>query len=241
MLRRNSPYQQRFIAGFGVIFCLGMLFLSVPRLVASLYALYPEAIFKQEHSSLSKEVYEEAIADLTKALAWYNNPEYLQMRGVFYLALFNTFPPGVSEQNLQLIRQARQDTMQGLKLSPVDPAAWFRLAMMDYVLKEPDQKVIEALIMSFYAGRVDYELLFPRLFFSYLYLDRFNDEMRQIWQKQLPLAWSAQPTTLMAFVAQHRDVRLLVEEALINSPDDLKNFTDAFENYIKQNFPIPAK
>lgn len=209
--------------------------LAVPRFIASLYALYPEAVFKQTQEKLPPEVYEKSIAHLTQALSWYKDPEYWQTQAFFYLALFNASlsQPDVKEQ--ELLKQAQASIIQGLRLSPVDPYAWFRLATVDKMLKMPASQIINALRLSFYAGRVEPDLLMPRLSFSYDYYNEFNKEMQSLWQKQIPVVWTFQAVPLVKFVALHPEVKPLVEEAFVYSPDDWKNFSLDLENYIQKN------
>ena len=83
---------QRIIAGLGVIICSALLLLAVPRFIASLYALYPEAAFNQTQEKLPPKAYQKSISDLNRALSWYQNPEYWQLQGIMYLELVNALP-----------------------------------------------------------------------------------------------------------------------------------------------------
>lgn len=235
MLKINTSSHERIIAGFGVAVCCGLLMLAVPRFIASLYALYPEAAFKQTQEKLPVDVYKKSIADLTQALTWYEDPEYWQTQAFFYLALVSAAPPQPLEKEQELLKQARTSIIQGLKLSPIDPYAWFRLATVDKILKAPASHIINALRLSFYAGRVEPDLLMPRLSFSYYYYNEFNEEVRRLWQKQIPVAWAFQAEQLVKFVTLHLETKPLVEEALANTPDDLKKFSLDLENYIQKN------
>lgn len=235
MLKAKTWSRERIIAGFGVFVCCGLLILAVPRFIASLYALYPEAAFKQVEKELPPEVYEKSIADLTEALAWYKNPEYWQAQAFFYLALFNASPLQSYEERRELLRKAQAATIQGLTLSPIDPYAWFRLAVVGNMLKLPTEQIINALRLSFYAGRVEPDLLMPRLSFGYDYYNEFNEDMRTLWQKQIPVAWAFQAVPLVEFVALHLEVKPLVEEAFAYSPDDWKKFSHDLEIHLQKN------
>jgi hypothetical protein len=235
MLKTNTLSHGRIIAGFGVVVCCGLLILAVPRFVASLYALYPEAVFKQTQEEFSAEVYEKSIADLTQALAWHEAPEYRQTQAFFYLALFNVSSSRPLAEKQELLKQAQSSIIQGLKLSPVDAYAWFRLATVDKMLKVPASQIIDALRLSFYSGRVEPDLLMPRLSFSYYYYNEFNEEMQKIWQKQIPTVWAFQAEQLVKFVALHLEAKPLVKEAFVNSPDDWEKFSHDLENYIQKN------
>lgn len=234
MLKIGALGYERIIAGCGVVVCCGMLMLATPRFIASLYALYPEAAFKQTQQKLPQEVYEKSIADLNLALAWYKNPEYWQKQALFYLDFLNATPSTPLEKKQQILKQAQASVIQGLKLSPVDPYAWFRLAAVDKQLNTPSPQIINALRLSIYAGRVEPELLMPRLSLGYEYYDEFNEEMQALWKKQIPVAWTFQAAQLVKFVALHPEAKPLVEEALVHSSDDLKKFSDDLEILLKK-------
>ncbi len=234
MPKTNTSGYERVIAVFGVVVCCGLLVLAIPRFIASLYALYPEAAFKQTQKKLPAEVYEKSIAHLTQALAWYKEPEYWQKQALFYLALFNASSYPLAKQQ-ELLKQAQASIIQGLKLSPVDPYAWFRLATVDKMLKMPEPQIINALKLSFYAGRVEPDLLMPRLSFSYDYYNDFNEEMQRVWQKQIPVVWIFQAEQLVKFIALHPEAKSLVEAAFVYAPDDWNKFSHDLEIYIQKN------
>jgi len=234
VVKINALNRQQAIAGFGVIACCGLLMLAVPRFIASLYALYPEAAFKQNDTKLPVDVYQKSIDHLTQALSWYEDPEYWQTQAFFYLELFNASTQPLAQKQ-ELLKQAQVAITQGLKLSPIDPYAWFRLATVGRALKIPAPQIINALQLSFYAGRVEPGLSMSRLSFAYDYYHEFNEEMRSLWQKQIPIAWAFQSERLVKFVASHLETKVLVEEALANSPDNRKKFSVDLESYIQKN------
>ena len=235
MLKVRLLGNERVIAGVGIVVCCGLLLLAVPRFIASLYALYPEAVLKQMQGDLPAAVYEKSIVDLDLALAWNKKADYWQSQAMIYLALSNKASLSVPEKRQYLLKAAQASIIEGLKLSPIDPYGWFRLAAVDGLLKSPPLQIINALRLSFYAGRVEPELVLPRLAFSYIYYHEFNEEMQALWKKQLPLAWDFQPQQLINFIALHSEATPLVEEALIYAPDDWKKFSIALEIALKKN------
>lgn len=235
MRKANTLQNERIIASFGAVVCCGLLMLAVPRFVASLYALYPDAAFKQTQKNLPSGVYEKSIDHLNHALSWYENADYQQAKAFFYLAQLNAFPLQPLTKRQEALEQAHASIVQGLKLSPVDPYAWFRLAAVDKMLKRPSKDIIDALRLSFYAGRVEPELLMPRLSFSYDYYNELNEEMQRLWQKQIPVAWKFQSRQLIQFVALHPGAKHQVEEAFVYSPDDWKKFSHDLEIFLQKN------
>ncbi len=236
MLKNANRFgHERVVAGFGVVVCCVLLMLAVPRFIASLYALYPESVLKQPQKNFSPEIYEKSISHLNQALTWYENPEYWQAQALLYLALLNASVSQPLEERQEVLKKAHTSIIQGLKLSPVDPYAWFRLAAVDKMLKLPSDKVVNALRLSFYAGRVEPELLMPRLSFSFDYYNEFNEEMQGLWQKQIPVVWTFHAAKLVEFVAFHPQSKPLVKEAFTYSPDDWKNFSLELESFIQKN------
>lgn len=235
MLKAKIFGYEQMLAAFGVVVCCGVLMLAVPRFIASLYALYPEAALKQTQENLPPEVYEKSIAHLSQALAFYQNPDYSQSQALLYLALLNASPLQPPEKRQVLLERAQAAIIQGLKLSPVDSYAWFRLALVEKMLKLSADKIINALRLSFYAGRVEPELLMQRLSFSYSFYNEFNEEMQRLWQKQLTVAWAFHAAELVEFAALHPETKPLVEEAFAYSPDDWKKFSLALEIFIQKN------
>lgn len=237
MPKAESSIHERLVGGFGVLVCGAMLMLAVPRFIASLYALYPEAAVKQTSESsekLSEQVYQKCIADLTQALAWHQDSEYWQTQAFFYLALFNATASQPSSTRQEWLKQARTSIVQGLKLSPVDPYGWFRLATVDNMLEASTTQIVEALRLSFYAGRVEPDLSMARLRFAYDYYPDFDVEMRQIWLKQIPIAWAFQAEPLIDFVVSRPTLKPLVEAAFINSPDEWLKFSQALEKHTQK-------
>jgi hypothetical protein len=220
---------QKILALIGISVCCGLLLLAVPRFIASLYALYPEAAFKQMPQTLPTEVYEKSIADLNKALSWYQNPIYWQAQGFFYLQLFYTRPFQTPAQKQTYLKQAKAAITRGLSLSPVDPRGWLQLAVVDSLLKSPKQPIINALRLSFYAGRVEPELVISRLRFSYIYYADFTEDMQQLWQKQIPVAWVFKAQQLVKFIAAHPEAKQLALKAFIYSPEDADKFLSRFK------------
>ncbi|UOA08270.1 hypothetical protein [Methylobacter sp. S3L5C] len=220
---------QQIFALIGIAVCCGLLILAVPRFIASLYALYPEAAFKQMPQTLPTEVYEKSIADLSKALSWYQNPDYWQTQGGFYLQLFNNRPLQTPAQKQAYLKQAKTAITRGLSLSPVDPRGWLQLAVVDSLLKMPKQQIISALRLSFYAGRVEPELVIPRLRFSYTYYADFTEDMQQLWQKQIPVAWAFKAPQLVKFITAHPEAKQPALKAFIYSPEEADKFLSRFK------------
>ena len=212
--------------------CLSMLLISLPRLIGSVYALYPETLLKQ-NTPLTDEVYGKAIDNLNDALQWHNDPRYWQLMGICYLHLFNS-PAQSTEEKLRLLDKAQDSMVNGLKGSPIDPFAWFRLASARSLAGASVDSVAAAYKLSLYSGRVEPELVMPRLILGYKYLYAFDSELRQMWLKQIPIAYQFQPAELVNFTVLNPGVKPFVEAVFWFDTAKLKQFNHAFENTYQQ-------
>lgn len=230
LLKRIAPIS--FTSGCFFLLCLVLLVVSVPRFVGSIYALYPETLLKQK-SSIADDVYLKAIEDLEDAIRWHDAPVYWQELGLCYLQLYNS-----STLNLDLkqnfLTKAQFAIANGLKGSPVDPFAWFRLAAARDLAGDSVESVEAAYQLSLYTGRVEPELVMPRLIFGYRYLYAFDPELRQMWLKQIPIAFQFQPAELVSFAVHNPPFRPFVDAALLFDKDKLNQFNQSFEKFSRQ-------
>jgi len=221
---------------------VGLLVLAVPRFVASLYALYPESVLSQTQAHLQAEAYQNSIKALDNALAWDNNPEYWQAKGLCYLALVKTPKTSIVERRLLLV-DAKSAISNGLGGSPVDAFAWYRLALVNKML---GLEVVEALRLSLYAGRVEPTLVMPRLMLAYPYLSFFSAEEQAQWLKQVAIAWqftqtwNFQPINLVSFVIENPSAKTWVESAFVNDVEQLNQFKYFYESAIKKTISAPV-
>lgn len=235
MLRVFNFNQQTVIALFSIFLCFGLLFLSVPRFIASLYALYPEATINQLSNNLPTDVYRKSIVQLEHALAWDNNPEYWQNKALLHLTLSRDISLSKTDQQLALI-DAFQSIVKGLQGSPVDPYAWYRLAVVESNLGMPGPAINSLLQMSILAGRVEPDLIMPRLILGMIYFNFATPELREIWVKQFLLAWQFQPKVFVEFVVNNPGLKPLVDAAFLYDADQFSKFNNAFERTIQKSF-----
>ena len=228
--------QQVLLAVVLGMLCLGLLVLAVPRFVASLYALYPESVLSQTPALMPTEAYQNSIKALDNALAWDDNPEYWQSKGICYLALFN-FPDQSFIQQRTLLLDAQLAIMNGLSGSPIDAFAWFRLAVINKML---GLQINESLNLSLYAGRVEPQLIMQRLMLTYPHTVELNAEEQTLWLKQVTLAWQLSPTKLLSFVIENPYAKAWVESAFVNDTEHLNQFNQAYESATKTSITVPA-
>jgi hypothetical protein len=230
----KRSFGQQPIAALGLLICCGLLMLAVPRLLASGYALYPESATEQNQDKFTTDIYERCISDLKQALLWNQSAHYWQIQAAFYQRLFNTHPFQEFQKKRTTLKNIQSSIQQGLAISPVDPFGWFHLAKVNKLLETPKPEVINALQLSFYAERVEPELVINRLAFSYEYYADFNHDLQQLWQNQLLTAWTFTPGELIKFVAQNPETKEIALQAFVNSPDDAEKFLHDLERTLKK-------
>ena len=225
---------QRMIAGIGLLFCGATLLLAIPRMASSLYALYPETAYKQTQHNITTEVYQNSISHLDHALSWQNNPVYWQNKAFFHLKYLNTSTKQTPTQKTNLLEQSRNNLINSLSLSPVDPFNWLQLAVVSNELKIPKQQIIEYINSSLYAGRIEPTLIIPRLAFSYNFYNDFTEDLKNQWQKQLLIAWTINPNEVIKFIALHPDSKHIALIAFENTPEDSQKLLLELNNFLNK-------
>ena len=147
--------------------------------------------------------------------------------------MFDTQPVEAEQQKIRYLNQAKTAITQGLSLSPIDPRAWLQLAQIGVALYSPKQQIIDDLSLSLYAGRVNRDLVMPRLVVSYDFYNDFSEDMKNQWQKQLLLAWRYNPQELIGFVYQNPELKQMALQLLSHSPEDEQHFLSQYERYEK--------
>lgn len=226
----NWLKQQWLLAALLALLSLAILVLAVPRFVASLYALYPESVLNQTQAHLPAEAYLKSIMALDHALAWDNNPEYWQAKGICSLALFNFPDQSINQQQLLLL-DARLAITNGLSGSPIDTYSWFRLAVINKIL---GLQVKELLSLSLYTGHVEPKLVMQRLIEAYPYSAGFSHEEQALWLKQVTLAWQLTPVKLVAFVIENSQSKVWIESAFGYDVEQLNQFKRAYDSANKK-------
>lgn len=222
MINSLTINSQRIIGSIGLLVCCGLLILATPRLVASLYALYPETVLQETNKSFSTEIYGKCINDLNKSLAWQNNSTYLTMLSSFYVKIHNATPATKFDLREDLLHKAHTALTQSLAINPIAPYEWLQLAELESQLFNSKQNITNSLRMSFYTGRVEPDLTIFRIKFSYLYYSDFDDEMKNLFLRQIVVAWNLNPTELISFLKANEPARDMALIALSNMPEQLE-------------------
>lgn len=186
-MQKTYPLKPRLVPLFGLLSCILLVMTALPRFSAALYLLYPQQIdrqYRRDGSSISLNQHLESALAIKKALQWNESAEAWQRLSIAQAhALQDTRNPTPA-----LLHDIYHSIRSGLRLSPIDPYNWYRLAVAEQTLHHPDAKIINALRVSVYAGRVEPGLLLKRIRLLHAYRQQMDEEMQTILQDQIRLA-----------------------------------------------------
>ena len=217
-----------FWASLGLIFSVALLALSMPRFISSLYSLYPETLLKQT-KTIKDAFYYNAINELDTAISWHNDPLYWQNKALCYLKLYysTTTTP---EQKSDALKLGQSALEQGLSLSPIDPFAWYRLASARDLANADIKQIQSAYKLSLYSGRVEPELLSPRIKFGLNHSKSFDFEANELWLKQIPVLFQLQSTELVNLAITTPALKTFIFAVFLFEHEKLMQFNKAFES-----------
>ena len=200
---------------FGLMFCLLLAALSFPRLMAAVYLLYPAQVakqYKQSVDSVNLDHFVMADEYIKQSLKWSETGDTWQ---ILALNKGKQFPlMDVSLRRLAL-SEMRQASINGLVLSPIDPYAWYRLASIEKSLnRNATNKIIGALRLSCYAGRVEPTLVLKRVEFLHQYMNKLDEEMKNIFYDQIRVAGQIRFWSLVKLIKKTPALLPWVKDAL---------------------------
>lgn len=117
-------------------------------------------------------------------------------------------------------RQAEREAVRALEMAPAQPAAWLRLAMVRWILRDEPADIIGPWKMSIFTGRTQASLLNRRVEVGLAYSGELDEEGLLMLRDQLLLAWRVRPGALARVLAE-RDRELGITRSLVAGHDPL--------------------
>lgn len=225
--------KDQIIALMGVVICIVMLFSAIPRTLSAFYMLYPSSIsgqFKSNADLVSREQLIKAEKYTSKAISWFETGPIWQELALTKIRQLSFFSP---KEQSALLFSVKQANAYSLSLSPVDPFAWYRQAIIEQSLGATPEKIINNIKLSCYAGRVEPDLLLKRVNLLYVYQAVLNDETRDVFYDQLRLASLLKFYDLVKMVVVKPGLLISVQFSLRNDPELLSKFMSRFEKINK--------
>jgi len=207
-------------AGAGALLLLG----AVPRLAAAVVSLPARPVLwdLREGMRVPPDRLADAETRLARGAALADSGTVQADRGYLLLNKALALPPG--DAGPVLLRQAAAATEAGLALSPVQPAAWARLAWLRSRMGDP-AGAERALRLSFLSGPVVPAMTVSRIQFGLDLRPHLGAETQQLLDRQLRLAWVLVPDSMVA-MADRADVGPAVRAALAGlAPAEIDAYT----------------
>jgi hypothetical protein len=222
-----------------LIAALVVLYLALPRFIASMYAAYPKFILDRietENFKLADDAYVPLYSSINQANAWSESANNWQLLANLQREEYNTQLDRLTDvERKALLKQIEVAITHTLKLSPIDPESWYQLAQIRRAEQRSNEEVIKALEMSILTQPMAPTLFIPRIALMLPFKSVLNESAYALLLAQIRLAWQFKRSDFVALVAEHSEDIAIFNEALINNPEQQQEFEKLLENYFKQH------
>jgi hypothetical protein len=176
--------------------------LAIPRFVAAVSAIPGDAVRFElsAQNSVGDASLELLIDNRRLALQWVEDPSYLRDIGTAATLLSFRLQAADPSRNARL-EESEEALLDGLRLAPVDPYSWTRLAYVRLQRGTDAKAVIVALRMSLLTGRYDPELTKFRLSLALPLWSLLAAEDRRVFMAQLRILWRDAPPDVAQLAA----------------------------------------
>lgn len=224
---------------FILITSIVVLCLALPRFIAGIYSAYPQFIqdrIDTESFKLANNAYSDLYHSVTQANNW--SESSINWRLLSQLQTeeyFTRFDWLTDVEKKSLLARIEIAIIDGLKLSPIDPYSWYRLARIRQIEGFPSEDIIKAIEMSIFTQRMAPDLFIQRISLLLSFKTDLNESLYAMLLAQIRLAWQFKRHDLVALVAQHINDKPLFNKAFSNYPEEWQALEKSLENYFKQN------
>ncbi len=180
-----------------LVMAAGLVTIAVPRLQASLHFLPVDAAIQRYFDSgeipgAQLDALERRADEAMQRAAHYRYADGLSF--INYLqALDAADKPWLQRPALH---RSMTSGLEAVRRAPAEPRTWLRIARASAVLDRERTAVVTALEMSILTGRVEPELLLPRLELGYRYLPLLDEDSVALLRDQTLLTWRVNPRAL---------------------------------------------
>ena len=225
---RSAPHRRRWPAGLALLLGGLILWLAVPRVLASAWLALRDPVLEQMDGGepVSEAELLGLIASRELALGWVEDRETHDQRGTALAELaFRGDLQGAA--GTVALERAVAATRAGLAAAPADPRDWMQLGYLLVLLDgEPNRPAAEALLLSIRTGPFQApEFLRRRLFWSLAHWELYDQEERRQVDEQVRLAWRTAPGGLA-------DLAIDVPQFFAQLAAALEAVPDAHERFV---------
>jgi hypothetical protein len=191
--------------------------LAAPRFVAAVSAIPGDAVrFQLERQNTVGDASLHLLIDNRRlALRWIEDPVYFRDIGAAGTVLSFRQQADDPARKAQL-GESEEALLNGLRLAPVDPYSWARLAYVRLQRGTDAKAVIAALHMSLLTGSYDPELTKFRLSLALPLWSQLAAEDRQAFMTQLRVLWRDAPEDVARMTANPRDYPIVIQALAAN-------------------------
>ena len=194
------PWKRAIPDAVGVTFLLLGVFVSVlavPRFIAALVSIPGDAV--QFELTRGQPVADDAlrlfIENRIGALHWLDDPAYYRDIGI--AATLLAFRRDFTDHSSTLLLEESEVTLRSaLRLAPVDPGAWARLAYAHQLLSAPASQITADLRASLRTGPYDPGLLESRLRIAIALWSELEANDRSAFLEQVRVLWRHDPEVI---------------------------------------------
>ncbi len=198
-MKSGSTAVPRLLAMATLAFAAALLAAAWPRLSASVHFLPVDTAIGNYWRGVSvpPEQLELLSRRAEQAIGRHDHYRYWDGLSVLrYLQGMDSNAPLV--QRRRALRQSQAAAQEVLRRAPTRPEAWLRIAAAAAGLGQPAGRVVAALKMSIFTGRVEPTLLPLRLRLGYAYLEDLDAESLHLLGDQTALTWRLQERAVLA-------------------------------------------
>jgi len=186
----RTPMMPLLVGAVSLLLGVLLSVLAVPRLVAALIAIPGDSV--QFDFTRGRTVGDDRLTLMINnrvlTLRWFSDPVYY--RDISAAAALLAFRRGLADPaSVPLLQRAEEASKAALRLAPVDPVVWARLAYVRRQFGAPPAETAAELKMSLRAGRYDPALLEPRLQLALAVWPALDAEERTAYMDQIRILW----------------------------------------------------
>lgn len=215
-----------------------VLYLALPRFIASIYAAYPKFILERiasENFKLADDAYVPLYSSIKQANVWSESAYNWQLLANLQREEYNTKLDRLTDiEKKTVLKQIEVAITRNLKLSPIDPDSWYLLAQVRQIEQFSSEEIIKAIEMSIFTQPMAPNLLIPRISLLLQFKTALNESTYALLLAQIRLAWQFKRKEVSAFVAEHIEDGAVFNEALINDPEQQQEFRKLLEQLLKK-------
>ena len=226
---RSAAHERHLVAGLALALGALILWLALPRLVASALMAMRDAVIEQMDAGepVAETELLGLVASRELALGWVEDREAHRELGTALAQLALQAPQ--DSEHRALLERAVDALRAGLAVAPADPRHWMQLGHLLVVFEgDLNRPAAEALLFSMRVGAFQApDLIRRRLFWALAHWSFYDDQERRQIADQIRLAWRAAPGEVADLALYGPELLGPIASALEEVPEARQQFLAA--------------